>query len=176
MLALRFKFIRMVFRPMSEGDMRGKVVRALRSLDAWAVENRAKPGTPDVNYIGGWVELKWVRAWPKNKNVSEVKIDHFTKEQRICLKQRWRKGGRSFLLLQANGPHWLLFDGETAAQCVGRVTMGELYQRALMTMTPFNKEKLIQWLTMDLPSLQQRRQSLLTAFEEAKLSAKPLSD
>lgn len=155
---------------MSEGDMRGKVIRALRCLDAWAVENRVKPGTPDVNYIGGWVELKWLRRWPKNASISPVKVDHFTNQQRICLKQRWRKGGRSFMLLQAAGPNWLLFDGETAAQIVGRATMGELYQRALTFMNPFDQEELIRWLTMDLPSLHQRRRYLLTEFGEVKLS------
>ena len=132
---------------MSESDMRGKVVRALRSLDAVSVENKVYPGTPDVNYIGGWVELKWLRSWPRNADTDPVKIKHFTPQQRVWLKRRWRRGGRAFLLLQAGGRDWLLFDGVTAAQIVGRVTRPELFERALMNWKTFNAKELKEWLT-----------------------------
>lgn len=155
---------------MSEGDQRGRVVKALRHLDAMAVENRVRPGTPDVNYIGGWVELKWVRRWPKNAEDSVVKIDHFTPQQRVWLKTRWRRGGRAFLLLQAAGQDWLLFDGETAAQAVGRVTRPQLFERALVSWKGLNEKELASWLTMDLNDLQQRRRCLSTALVEGKPS------
>lgn len=161
---------------MSEGDMRGRVVRALRSLDAMAVENKVRPGTPDVEYIGGWVELKWLRRWPKNALFSPVKIEHFTPQQRVWLKKRWRRGGRALLLLQAAGIEWFLFDGETAAQRVGRVTRRELYNCALMHMSPFNQKELIRWLTMDLSDLQLRKASLLFGEEMVKHSVKLLND
>lgn len=161
---------------MSESDMRGRVVKALHSLDAFAVENRVRPGTPDVNYIGGWAELKWLKRWPKNADVSPVLIKHFTPQQRVWLKNRWRKGGRAFLLLQAGGTDWLLFDGETAAQAVGRVTRPGLHRVALLHMNPMREEELRKWLTMDLPLLQQRKRSLSVDFELAILSAKPQSD
>lgn len=142
---------------MSEGDMRGRVVKAMRQFDAMAVENRVRPGTPDVNYIGGWVELKWIKRWPKNADISAVHIDHFTPQQRVWLKNRWRKGGRAFLLLQAAGTDWLLFDGETAAHCLGRATREQLCARALKTWKYLDEGELRKWLTMDLPSLQQRK-------------------
>lgn len=148
---------------MAEGDQRGRIVRMLRAYDAHAVENRVLPGTPDVEYIGGWIELKWVRRWPKNSDVSHVHVDHFTPQQRVWLKRRWRKGGRCFLLLQANQTDWLLFDGETAAQCVGRVTRPELYLRALHFWKGLNERELIEWLTMDLNRLQQVKRSLSSA-------------
>jgi hypothetical protein len=155
---------------MSEGDQRGRIVKALRTLDAFAVENRVRPGTPDVNYIDGWIELKWIRRWPRNADASFVHLDHFTPQQRLWLKTRWRKGGRSFLLLQANQTDWLLFDGETAAQVVGRVTRPELYQRALATWKGLNEKELIEWLTMDFTRLQQRKLSISTAPVSEKRS------
>lgn len=114
---------------MSESRQRGVVVRALRPLDAMSVENRVYPGTPDVNYREGWVELKWLPRWPRNCDSAPVKIDHFTPQQRVWLKRRWRAGGHAWLLLQV-ARQWLLFNGETAAQIVGRVDRSMLVARA----------------------------------------------
>lgn len=105
---------------MSEQHQRQRVVRALRPLDAISVENPVYPGTPDVNYIGGWLELKWLRDWPK-RATSPVAIPHFTPQQRAWLKRRWLRGGDAFLLLQV-GKGWYLLDGNIAAEYVGKVT------------------------------------------------------
>lgn len=110
---------------MAEKTMRQNVIKALRELDAISVENPVYPGTPDVNYIDGWIELKWMRRWPENADRSPVLIPHFTPQQRVWLARRWRKGGNAFLLLQV-GLEWLLFDGETAGKFVGKVTRPEL--------------------------------------------------
>ena len=117
---------------MSESDMRAKVIVALRSLDAVAVENPAYPGTPDVNYVEGWIELKWLRKWPVNGGI--VKIEHFSPQQKVWLVKRWSKGGNVFLLLQCKR-EWLLFDGLTAAQIVGNATREELFKRAVWSST-----------------------------------------
>lgn len=110
---------------MSEQGMRKRIVgRTLKPLDAVSVENPAYPGTPDVNFVEGWVELKWIRRWPVRPE-TEVKIDHYTPQQRVWLKRRWMKGGNVWLLLQV-GAEWLLFDGDTAAEVVGRATRKEL--------------------------------------------------
>lgn len=153
---------------MSESDQRGKVVKLLRPLDAISVENRAYPGTPDVNYIGGWIELKWLRRWPKGYWDNIVHVDHFTPQQRVWLKRRWRRGGRAFLLLQAQGLNWFLFDGETAAHKVGRCTGEELQKYALQSWNKgLDGKELIKWLTMDLPRLREARNSLFSADETA---------
>lgn len=102
---------------MSEQTMRRRVVRTLRPLDAVAVENPCCPGTPDVNFADGWIELKWLRSWPRDAS-SLVTLPHFTPQQRIWISQRWRRGGRVWVLLQV-GHDWLLFDGQTAADKIG---------------------------------------------------------
>lgn len=98
--------------------MRQRIIAALKTFDAISVENSAYPGTPDVNYVEGWLELKWVRDWPVNGGI--VTIDHFTPQQRVWLLRRQLAGGNVFLLLQVAQRTWMLFDGATAAEYVGR--------------------------------------------------------
>jgi len=107
--------------------MRARIVRALRPLHAMAVENRVQPGTPDVEFIGGWVELKSVSAWPRLGG--PVRVGHFTTVQRLWLRKRCEKGGTAWLLLRV-GKSWLLFDGATGAAIVGTATQAELTARA----------------------------------------------
>ncbi len=109
---------------MAEKDQRRLVVKALRSLDAFAVENPMKPGTPDVNYADGWIELKWLRNWPV-RATTVVRIDHYTKEQRVFLRKRWLTSQSAYLLLQVRR-EWMLFDGESAAKYVGNIQKEQL--------------------------------------------------
>ena len=110
---------------MSEQTMRSRVVRLLAPLDGMAVENPVRPGTPDINYIPGWIECKWMRAWPKNADVAPVLMPHFTKQQRIWLKRRVRAGGEAWLMLQVRR-EWLIFRGDIAAKIVGYANKPEL--------------------------------------------------
>jgi len=114
---------------MSESDMRGKVIEVLRPLDAISVENRyVGPGTPDVNYIEGWIELKWLRAWPKRPG-TPVKLDHdLEPQQRAWLRRRRRRGGAAWVMLQCR-KEWLLWHGEVAAEIIGTATREELIAR-----------------------------------------------
>lgn len=112
---------------MSEGTQRAKVIRALKPLHAVPVENRVGVlGTPDVNYIEGWIELKWRRAWPVKPD-TPVTLPHFTIQQRRWLKKRWNAGGNSWLLLQVQR-EWLLFSGRDAADYLGLLTRKGLYK------------------------------------------------
>ena len=133
---------------MAESHMRGRVVRILRRHDAVAVENRVYPGTPDVNYIEGWVELKWLPRWPKGVG-EPVRVKHFTPQQRVWLRRRWRRGGRAYVLLQV-AQDWLLFDGATAADHLGRVSRERLFELALKTWRKLDEEELRVWLTASL--------------------------
>lgn len=120
--------------------MRRKVVRALRDagLDAVAVENPAHPGTPDVNYVEGWLELKQLPAWPVQGGT--LRIRHFSKQQRIWLERREDAGGSAYLLLQV-GVEWLLFGGADASRYVGRVGRKKLLNLALHSTDSWGKMK-----------------------------------
>lgn len=114
---------------MSELDgTRARIIKALKPLHAISVENSVGPGTPDVNYIEGWIELKWMRSWPARPNTL-VKIPHYNKEQRLFAVNRRRRGGTCWLLLQVRD-QWLLFDGAVAAVVINRATAKQLHDAA----------------------------------------------
>lgn len=94
---------------MSESSMRRRLCVGLRPLDGQPIENRLKGGTPDVNYIGGWMELKWLRSWPVRGGV--VSLPHYTNGQRLWLRRRGKRGGVAMLVLQV-GKNWFFFDWE----------------------------------------------------------------
>lgn len=116
---------------MSENTaMRRRVIKLLRPLDAISVENgMVGAGTPDVNYIGGWVELKELKEWPK-RPTTKVKIRHFTQQQKVWLRRRAAKGGEAYFLLKVQ-QEWLLFDGITAFD-IGKYTREELTNKAMI--------------------------------------------
>jgi hypothetical protein len=104
--------------------MRTQVVRLLNSLHAIAVENRVGAGTPDVEAMGSWLELKQLPAWPVRAD-TVTRVEHFKLEQRLFLETRWERGGNAFLLLKVK-QEWLLFDGDVAAKIVGHVPRATL--------------------------------------------------
>ena len=133
---------------MSESSQRGNINKILRrgGLDGVAVENSVYPGTPDVNYIEGWIELKWLRAWPRNADESPVLLPHYTQQQRNWGKRRSRVGGNIWLLLQVKR-EWLLFKGDVAAQFVGKATRLELRAVAFKVWhNGLDAKEFVQWL------------------------------
>jgi hypothetical protein len=110
----------------SEKSMRQRVVRALKSLDAMSVENSVRPGTPDVEYIGGWIELKSAEGWPKNEK-TPLRVPHFSPLQRIWLSRRCNAGGLAWLLIRV-GREWLLLRGDVAAKILGSATREQLLE------------------------------------------------
>ena len=111
--------------------MRQTVVKMVKpfGIDPVSVENSVGPGTPDLNYLDGWLELKWARDWPK-RDSTPLRMPHFTIQQRRWLARRQRAGGRAFVLLKV-AREWLLFDGDTAGRILGESTRAELYDRAV---------------------------------------------
>lgn len=105
-----------------EREMRQTLVKALRlaGADPVSVENPACPGTPDVNYVEGWAELKELHEWPARAETN-VAIDHFTPQQRVWLIRRSMAHGRVFLVLKVKN-EWLCYTGNIAAVIVGRAT------------------------------------------------------
>lgn len=130
---------------MSEHLMRREVVKALQPLDAFSVENPVYPGTPDVNYVEGWLELKYADKWPERPS-TPLKLPHFTPQQRIWLLRRWRAGGNAFLLLHVHRQEWLLFAGDVAQAVVGRVAKDALLFHAIKVWPSLNQDELIRAL------------------------------
>ena len=131
---------------MSEAALWNLIRPVVRPLDAQRVENKCGKGTPDVNYIGGWIELKQQDAWPK-RPTTKVRLDHdLSKEQRIWINRREKKGGTVFVLIQV-ARDYLLLSGGTAATVIGEATQAELRSAALHVWTSKTlKEELLECL------------------------------
>jgi hypothetical protein len=109
---------------MSEYHLQHKVLKALESLDAIPVENSKKPGTPDINYIGGDIELKYLKAWPKRER-TKIKFPKFTPQQRVRLHLRSSKGGKCYVFIQI-ADFFLIYEGGFAAEQLGKMDTGEM--------------------------------------------------
>lgn len=104
--------------------MRQRVVRELKPLHGFSIENPCRPGTPDISYADGLLELKWCRSWPVRDD-TPLAVPHYTPQQRLFHRKRWEAGGQMYLLLQV-GRDWLLFTGPDAAQNLGYATKAGL--------------------------------------------------
>lgn len=136
---------------VSEKTMRGRLVKDLRSIDFRSIENWVGPGTPDSNYVEGWVELKWARSWPV-KPGTPVVFEHYTPQQKVWQMRRWSRGGRVFVLVQI-GLCWMLYDAPTAVEILGKATKSVMIDRAWKVWHKGLKvDQLIEWLChMPLP-------------------------
>jgi len=99
---------------MSENSMKGTLVKRLSTLDACSIESPMTGiGIPDVNYIGGWIECKSMKAWPKGCDKNPVKFDHaLSKEQQVWLYRRERAGGVALVCAKVS-TSWFFFSGRT---------------------------------------------------------------
>ena len=115
--------------------MRQRIVKMLTDagLDAISVENPAYPGTPDINYVGGWLELKWIEDWPK-RATTPVVIPHFTPQQRVWAIRRSRVDPNGiWLILEVGRPkQWLLFRGRDVREIGKTLTRDDLCALAVI--------------------------------------------
>jgi len=114
---------------MSETSMREVVIKVLTHLDAVAVENSAGPGTPDVNYVEGWIELKHAEVWPV-KPKTPLRLEHFTPEQRNWIRKRYRHAGAMHVVLQVKR-EWFILEPMWAADFLGLVPRHEIVDNAI---------------------------------------------
>ena len=136
--------------PNEARHMRRPVVEALRKLDAIAVENSAYPGTPDVAYIGGWIELKEKDAWPKRAE-TPLRLPHFTKHQRAWIRRHAHWGGTVFVLLKVGKKEWFLLHGTEAADRLGEMTRAEIESTArLVFHNGLDSEVLLRCLSLTI--------------------------
>lgn len=123
--------------------MRLKLVQALRPLHAVPIENRVGIGTPDINYINGWIECKWLRSWPKRSGTA-VKLDHpLMAEQRLWLRKRQLCGGITWVVIQCR-TEWLILKGDIAADRVGQATRQELEKLAFRVLISPTEAELLE--------------------------------
>jgi len=112
-----------------EARLRREVVRLLKSLDAQPVENIVRAGTPDVEYHGGWIEVKRTKSWPARPD-TPVKLEHdLTPGQRRWIRRRERVGGTVWVLVQIDRAYLLLKGGD-AARWIGEANRRELIAHA----------------------------------------------
>jgi hypothetical protein len=123
----------------AEANIRKKLCAEFVDLDFRPCENRVEKGTPDCHYIDGWVELKQLDEWPA-RDTTIVRFHRYTNNQRIWLTRRWKKGGRSFLLLRVK-TDWLMFAGADAWP-LGMVCRRELEQLALISTTSYDPQSI----------------------------------
>jgi hypothetical protein len=109
--------------------MRRRVIEMLRPIGAFAVENSACDGTPDVCTVAGWIELK-IASWPARES-SRVVVD-VRLAQGLWLKRWARHGGRAWTLLRID-EWWFLHDARWSCDHLGNVTQDELRARAVRT-------------------------------------------
>lgn len=114
---------------MSEKDLRREFCRLIRALDPVPIENiltgNTGVGTPDVETVAGWVELKWAKAWPK-RATTPLRLPHFTDRQKDWAKRRRAHGEECWLVLQVK-QDWFIFDSD-GMQEVGNLTRDQLIE------------------------------------------------
>lgn len=111
--------------------MRTKVCSILAKWDAQSVENMVGPGMPDIVYIGGWIETKKTKAFPKRPE-TPVTLDHEVLEtQKVWMARHHRKGGTVHTLTQI-GQEFFLHEGEWARQWLGNVDRETLTRDAVL--------------------------------------------
>ena len=82
-------------------------------LDPVRIENSLELGTPDVNYTGGWLELKFAREWPRRGG--PLKLAHFTPQQNAWIVRRVHAGGVVAVVLKV-GKEWYALPGGPVTQ------------------------------------------------------------
>lgn len=112
----------------AEKSMRKTLVRILKPLHAFSIENGVGLGTPDVGFAGGWIECKSLDAPAKPD--TPIRAEHFTPQQKIWLTKHWAAGGVALMMAKV-GPWWILLDAPTAVELVGKVPLGKLIDECI---------------------------------------------
>lgn len=123
-----------------------KILR-IRGWDVMPVENKAHPGTPDLNAckefpvsnssmhmptlvgIEIWIEFKIVEEWPK-KTTTAVKINHFNQNQKSWLRSRIKINPNCFIIVQIEEEHFLYTVTPNVIDCLGTSwTQQQMYRQ-----------------------------------------------
>lgn len=102
---------------MTEAQLRSQIVRMLAPLHPTPVENPVGYGTPDINCVLGWIELKRAEF---RKNRTLKLLSDLTPQQQLWLRKRWAAGGLAVLLVRLQSGTWYIFRGDQAHLVAGR--------------------------------------------------------
>lgn len=134
-------------RKRPEGDFNDDLRVALAGLDPCRVENAVGPGTPDINFLGGWIESKSIPAFPK-RDTTVVALDHYTNTQRGWHVRRRMAGGVVLVALRVQQTReTFAFDALEAAQHLGvHWTANDLRINAALWLKCWNVDEFRTWL------------------------------
>lgn len=122
---------------MAEKNLNDRILEALAGRDPMRVENAVGPGTPDIEYIGGWIESKQLPDYPK-KAKTVVRVDHYVRGQRGWHMRRRAAGGRVHVVIEVARDVYV-FDAYAAAQHLGiDWTRRDMVEHAAVVMSPWD--------------------------------------
>jgi hypothetical protein len=109
---------------MSESNF-WALLRSKLKLRMYRVENRVMKGMPDVHYIregkSGWIELKYLKTWPKNRVSTGLKLN-----QCLWLKEYNEHKGDCWILLRVGRDYTGLIHGREAKKIFDRPSSGQI--------------------------------------------------
>jgi len=118
---------------MSENSAKSTLISRLAPLNAVSIESpRTGLGIPDVNFVGGWIECKAMKAWPKNADTRPVIFPHpLSKEQQVWLYRRARSGGTALVMGKVSNV-WFFWCGKKIKELNlwDNMTRPQMYQHA----------------------------------------------
>lgn len=104
-----------------ESKIRSDVVAALKSVQAFPVENTAHVGCPDVCCLLGWIEIKLVTRPARDETRVSVVV---RPAQRLWMRNWWNQRGNCWWLTRLRGDGmrdmWMLHEGAAGADHLGR--------------------------------------------------------
>lgn len=126
--------------------MRSYLVSVMKPLHAVAIENHMRAGTPDINYIDGWIECKWLQAYPKNINNS-IRFKHtLTQGQKLWLCSRAKRGGVALVCCKIS-KDWYVFDAFTAYANFDKMNKEDMIEKSIYhSIGKLDKERFLAWL------------------------------
>ena len=113
---------------MTEARWRSQLIKLLKFIHAVPVENAAGEGTPDVNTVYGWLELKLLDRWPPRGGPVGPKL--LRPMQRVWLRTRCAHAGSAWVLVRI-GDEVLMLWGAWAAEHLGTTNKEQLLAAAV---------------------------------------------
>lgn len=121
---------------MKEKTARKNIVAAIATYrHAMAVENPAHPGTPDINFAGGWIEVKSRDEWPARATTPVRPRHPLMMEQIRWIRTRVGTGRDKVYIAFVVGKQYMFFDGLKGIEIIGLANRKDLEAAALLSCT-----------------------------------------